>query len=96
MHRKAAEIFKNKSKPIEETDAVKIFKTLNKDAVKIIKTLNKDMDSKLEKMFHTCHSLIKHDRPVNDFLWFCEVDEMKSLYTGFIYRNINCAKSFIK
>ena len=47
-------------------------------------------------MFRTCHYLIKHDRPVNDFLWFCEVDEMKSLYTGFIYRNINCAKSFIK
>ena len=31
MHRKAAEIFKNKSKPIEETDAVKIIKTLKKD-----------------------------------------------------------------
>jgi hypothetical protein len=85
MHRKAAEIFKNKSKPIEETDAVKI-----------IKTLNKDIDSILEKMFRTCHSLIKHDRPVNDFLWFCEVDEMKSLYIGFIYRNINSTKSFIK
>ena len=46
------------------------------DADKIIKTLKKDIYSKLEKMFPTCHYLIKHDRPVNYFLWLCEVDEM--------------------
>ena len=41
-----------------------------------MQTLKKDIYSKLEKMFRTCHYLIKHDRPVNDFLWLCEVDEM--------------------
>lgn len=35
------------------------------DAVKIIKTLKKYIYSKLEK----------HDRPVNDFLWLCEVEK---------------------
>lgn len=85
IHKKAEETVKNKAKPIEKCDAAQIIFSLNKDIYK-----------KLETMFRTSHSLVLHDRPISDFIWACEVDEMKGLDVGQTYRNINSAKTFIK
>jgi len=74
IHKKAEEIVKNKAKPYEKSDSAKIIFSLNKDIYK-----------KLETMFRTCHSIILHDRPISDFIWACEVDEMKGLDVGQTY-----------
>ncbi|CAC5364605.1 unnamed protein product [Mytilus coruscus] len=85
LHKKAAEIEINKAKPVEQSDARKI-----------ILSLNKDIYNKLDKMFRTCQSIVLHDRPISDFIWSCEVDEMKGLSIGETYRNTNSAKVFVK
>ena len=38
---------------------------------------------------------IKNNRPISDFLWLCQLDEMKGLSIGQTYRNVASAKMFI-
>ena len=33
------------------------------------------------------HAIIKHNRPMSDFIWFNELDEAKGLYNGESYIN---------
>lgn len=47
-------------------------------------------------MSRTCHTLIKNNRPLSDFTWICDLDEMKGYDLGRTYRNINSAKVFIQ
>lgn len=47
-------------------------------------------------MFRNCHSIIMNNRPLTDYLWLCELDEIKGIDVGQTYRNIMSAKSFIK
>ncbi|XP_014662095.1 PREDICTED: zinc finger protein 862-like [Priapulus caudatus] len=65
-------------------------------AAKIIQTLNADIFEKLEKMFRTCHALVRNNRPLSDFNWLCDLDEMKGLRLGETYHNTPAAKEFIK
>lgn len=83
MHKKSAEIYKHKTKEVPE-------------AVKIIQSLNKDIHDRLRIMFRNCHSIITNNRPLTDYLWLCELDEIKGIDVGQTYRNIMSAKSFIK
>lgn len=41
-------------------------------------------------------ALIKDNRPLSDFTWICDLDEMKGYDLGRTYRNINSAKVFIQ
>lgn len=66
------------------------------DAAKIVQTLNKENFDKLNKMFRTCHALVKNNRPLIDFNWLCQLDEMKGLKIGNTYRNSSSAKTFIE
>lgn len=83
MHKNSAEIYKHKTKEVPE-------------AVKIIQSLNKDIHDRLRIMFRNCHSIIMNNRPLTDYLWLCELDEIKGIDVGQTYRNIMSAKSFIK
>ncbi|CAC5426491.1 unnamed protein product [Mytilus coruscus] len=65
-------------------------------AAKIVQTLNKENFDKLNKMFRTCHAMVKNNRPLSDFNWICQLDEMKGLHIGNTYRNSSSAKTFIR
>ncbi|CAC5360735.1 unnamed protein product [Mytilus coruscus] len=47
-------------------------------------------------MFRTCHAMVKNNRPLSDFNWMCQLDEMKGLLIGNTYRNSSSAKTFIR
>lgn len=85
QHKHTLKMNEGKSKPVEESEARKI-----------ISTLNKENFEKLEKMFRTCHALIKNNRPLSDFTWICDLDEVKGYDLGRTYRNIKSAKVFIQ
>ena len=65
-------------------------------AGKIIIQLNQHIIVKLDKMFRNCHALVIKNRPISDFSWLCDLDDMKGLDLGLTYRNTNAAKLFIK
>ena len=56
-HEKSAAIAKTKSES-----------TVNSDANKILKKLNSENFEKLNKMFRTCHAMVKNNRPLSDFV----------------------------
>jgi hypothetical protein len=66
------------------------------EARKIISALQKENLEKLAKMFRTCHALVKNNRPLSDFTWICDLDEMKGFDLGRTYWNINSSKVFIQ
>jgi hypothetical protein len=57
--------------------------------------LNSENFEKLNKMFRTCHAMVKNNRPLSDFVWLCQLDEMKGMIVGQTYRNVTSAKMFI-
>ncbi|KAK3094070.1 hypothetical protein FSP39_023772 [Pinctada imbricata] len=83
-HQRSVLIQSGKSKPIEKTDAAHV-----------IHSLNRENFNKLEKMFRNCHALVKNNRPLSDFTWLCDLDEMKGLDLGKTYRNKGYANTFI-
>ena len=54
------------------------------------------MYEKIAKMFRTCHALMMKNRPITDFLWQCDLDEIKGLDIGKSYRNKEAARIFIE
>ena len=46
-------------------------------------------------MFRTCHAMVKNNRPLSDFVWLYQLDEMKGMNVGQTYRNVTSAKMFI-
>ena len=63
-------------------------------AFKIICSLNKDILEKLEKMFRNCHAIAMNNRPFSDYVWLCDLDDMKGLSLGKTYRNEKAAIVF--
>jgi hypothetical protein len=57
--------------------------------------LNSENFEKLNKMFRTCHAMVKNNRPLSDFVWLYQLDEMKGMNVGQTYRNVTSAKMFI-
>ena len=41
----------------------------------------------MTNLFHNVHALIKKRRPFTDFIWMCELDEIKGVDIGETYRN---------
>ncbi len=58
-------------------------------AEKALQALNQATISRLERPLQTAHAMAKSSRPISDFVWLCEVDELKGLDVGTCYRNIN-------
>ncbi|VDI55336.1 Hypothetical predicted protein [Mytilus galloprovincialis] len=46
-------------------------------------------------MFRNCHAIVMKNRPVSDYMWLCQLDDMKGLNLGQTYRNQETAKVFI-
>ena len=65
-------------------------------AGKLVLKLNAAVVDKLSKMFRNCHALVIKNRPISDFDWLCDLDDMKGLNLGQTYRNNEAAKMFIK
>ena len=55
-----------------------------------------DVKQKMDKMFRTCHALAKHNRPLSDFTWQCELDGVKGVHLGNTYLNRKSATEFTK
>ncbi len=64
-------------------------------AEKALQALNQATFSRLERLVRTAHAMAKNSRPISDFVWLCEVDELKGLDIGTSYRNSNSAKEFL-
>ena len=41
----------------------------------------------MTNLFRNVHALIKKRRPFTDFIWMCELDEIKGVDIGETYRN---------
>ena len=65
-------------------------------ASKIIQTLNTENFQKLDKAFRNVHAMVQHSRPLGDYVWMCELDEMKGVQLGNTYCNQKSANVFIK
>ncbi len=59
-------------------------------------SMNAEVFDKISKMFRTCHALAKKNRPLSDFLWQCNLDELKGVTLGQTYRNRASATEFVK
>jgi hypothetical protein len=61
--------------------------TVNSAAAKIVQSLNKNVFNRMTNLFRNVHALIKKRRPFTDFIWMCELDEIKGVDIGETYRN---------
>jgi hypothetical protein len=57
--------------------------------------LNTENFQKLDKTFRNVHAMVQHSRPLGDYVWMCELDEMKGVQLGNTYRNQKSANVFI-
>ena len=65
VHQKSVAIAAAKSKPAHQSEAGEI-----------VITLKKEIYTKLDTKFRTVHGMIKHNRPITDFKWICDLDEV--------------------
>lgn len=49
---------------------------------------------RVENLFRSCHALAKTGRPLGDFIWMCELDEMKGVDIGPVFRTQKSARTF--
>ena len=47
-------------------------------------------------MFRNVHAMVQHSRPLGDYAWMGELDEMKGVQLGNTYCNQKSANVFIK
>ena len=47
-------------------------------------------------MFRNVHAMVQHSRPLGDYAWMCELDEMKGVQLGNTYCNQKSANVLIK
>ena len=72
-------------KPVIDSEDGKILVTV---------TLNRALTEKLRIKFRSVHALAKHDRPFTDYVWQCELDELKGVNVGQYYRSDKAAADF--
>ena len=68
---------------------------MDSEAGKILVTLNRALTEKLRIKFRSVHALAKHDRPFTDYIWQCELDELKGVNVGQDYRSDKAAADCI-
>ena len=64
-------------------------------AEKALSSMHRALHSKMDKLFHTAHTIAKKGRPFTEFVWMCELDEMKGIDIGNTYCNHTQARTFI-
>ena len=89
-HLKATEIFKAKELKAKATPETK------SEAEKTLISLNESARKEIENKFRNVHALIKHNRPISDFIWINELDEAKGLSHSVTYNNRAAATLFLE
>ena len=51
-------------------------------AEKTLSSLNRAQSAKMDKLFRTTHAIAKKGRPFTDYVWMCDLDEMKGIDIG--------------
>lgn len=64
-------------------------------AEQMLKSMNSITLGRVENIFRTCHAIAKSGRPFTDLDWMCELDDMKGVDTGSVFRNDKSARMFI-
>ena len=67
---------------------------MDSEAGKILVTLNRALTETLRIKFRSVHVLAKHDRPFTDYIWQCELDELKGVNVRQDYRSDKAAADF--
>ena len=67
---------------------------MNSEAGKILVTLNRALTEKLQIKFRSVNALAKHDRPFMNYIWQCELDELKGVNVGQDYLSDKAAADF--
>ena len=49
----------------------------------------------MDKLFRTAHAIAKKGRPFTDYVWMCDLDEMKGIDIGKTYRNHTQVRCFV-
>ena len=49
----------------------------------------------MDKLFRTTHAIAKKGRPFTDYVWMCDLDEMKGIDIGKTYRNHTQVRCFV-
>ena len=65
-------------------------------AHKTIISLNESRRKQIELKFRNIHALVKHNRPISDFTWLNELDEVKGLQHGNTYNNRSAGTLFLE
>lgn len=84
MHKKCIAIYDGKQKPILDTQAAKIVRTLNEDNFR-----------KMKILFNTTHALAIKNRPFTDFKWLCNLQTKNDIQLGETYIHANASKTFL-
>nr|XP_008114323.1 PREDICTED: E3 SUMO-protein ligase KIAA1586 [Anolis carolinensis] len=61
----------------------------------MLKSMSKTTLGRIENLFRTCHAIAKTGRPFTDLDWICQLDDMKGVDIGSIFRNDKTARIFI-
>lgn len=56
-------------------------------AAQALQAMNASVFNRLKILFRNVHALIKNRRPFTDFVWLCNLDEVKGVDVGETYRN---------
>ena len=64
-------------------------------AEKTLSSLNRAQSEKMDKLFRTAHAIAKKGRPFTDYVWMCDLDEMKGIDIGKTYRNHTQVRCFV-
>ena len=58
-------------------------------------TLNKVTVERLKHLFRNCHAICKKGRPYTDYVWICQLDQLKGVDIGTAYLNDKVAAVFM-
>ena len=83
-HKRAAEIHRN---TIDEADKA--------PAMQITSKLDQSSRNKLLNLFRNVHSLVRHYKGIDDFIWMCQLDVVKGVDIGTSYRTNMAAARFV-
>ena len=64
-------------------------------AEKTLTSLNLAQSEKMDKLFRTAHAIAKKGRPFTDYVWMCDLDEMKGIDIGKTYHNHTQVRCFV-
>ncbi|XP_054543895.1 sperm flagellar protein 2 isoform X2 [Talpa occidentalis] len=60
----------------------------------MVRTMSKVTLGRVENLFRSCHAIAKTGRPLKDFIWMCNLDDMKGVDIGPVFRTNKSARTF--